>query len=188
LFDVHAGVAWRPGDLTLYRWLPSTATYGPEGAWFGVGRFGTGDYKTLYLAASATGAMAEFFRRNPELLDFQDDGLAISLLELEVEVNGNCLDVRAPSDAALVGIAFDRLTSSDSDEDVRYTECRALAKEALDADMVGLAYPSAAATSAQQWNLVLFGDGDVENGWSVLGTAKIAPPKLTSSDVRPLQP
>ena len=49
------------------------------------------------------------------------------LFEIVLDVAGRCLDVRAPHQAALVGIPFERLSASDADEVIRYAECSQLA-------------------------------------------------------------
>jgi hypothetical protein len=128
--------------------------------------------------------MAEFFRRSPELLDFQDD-LRIVLFELDLEVSGMCLDVRGASSQAAVGITSDRLTSSESDEEVRYAECRALAREVVAAGHVGIRYPSAAATWAGAGNSVLFG-GHGASTWECRSHREVGAPRLTAADVSPL--
>ena len=66
-------------------------TYEPCSSYASLSRFGDGTHKTVYVAESMEGAMAEFFRRSPELLNFQDD-LAIVLYRLEVQIIGDCLD------------------------------------------------------------------------------------------------
>jgi len=168
----------------MFRWLPQGANYPPDGPWPGKGRFDTGEHKTLYLAATAEGAMAEFFRRFPELLEIQDD-LIIGFFEVELEVSADCVDVRTPSGAAVIGIELLRLRSSEPDELSRYAECRALAVECITAGFVGLAYPSAASV-AETWNLVLFGEQS-EPGWHGLGYQPVPRPRLTSVDVRSIE-
>lgn len=134
---------WRPERQLLYKWLDATASYSPGSPWYSPGRFGSGEYKTLYLAYSAQGAMAEYFRRHPEFLDFQDD-LLIELFEITLDAPCECLDVRDSAKAVLIGIGFDRLLSSEPDDIARYAECRALGKDAVNFGLCGLAYPSAA--------------------------------------------
>lgn len=181
MYDLTTGRIWRPGAVTMYKWLDNTARYEPSSPWFGIGRFGAGAHKTLYLAASPEGAMAEFFRRHPEFFDFQDD-LDITLYQLAVQVPCECLDVRTPPQAASIGLGFDRLLSSEADESVRYEECRALAKDAMGAGLCGVAYPSAAAIGPA-WNLVLFGD---PGAWAVTSYAPIDRPRLEPAEVQPL--
>jgi hypothetical protein len=181
LYDLGAGQVWRPGAVTLFRWLDNAAPYEPNSPWPGVGRFGAGAYKTLYLAGSAKGAMAEYFRRHPEFLDFQED-LDVTLFQLDVQVLCECLDVRVPDQAAAVGFDFRRLLSSEADERVRYEDCRALAKDVVGVGLCGLAYPSAAATGPA-WNLVLFGD---PGAWAVTGYAPATRPRLDPAEVQPL--
>ncbi len=181
MYDVEAGAAWRPGPLSLFRWVTSGAQHAPDSPWWGVARFGAGEHKTLYLAASPEGAMAEFFRRFPEFLNMQGD-LSIALFRVDVDVACDCLDVRNPDQADAVGIPFDRLLSSEADETIRYSECRELAKEAIAAGRCGLTYPSAAATW-DTWNLVLFGD---PGPWTASGHMEVARPRMAAADVNPL--
>jgi len=68
--------------LQLYKWMRevdvgifSPSTPHPTS----IGRFSDGTFPTLYLAETAEGAMAEFFRNNPSLLA-QQAGLKIRLL------------------------------------------------------------------------------------------------------------
>jgi hypothetical protein len=128
--------------------------------------------------------MAEYFRRAPELINFQDD-LRIVLFELDVDVLRDCLDVRESLSQETVGISADRLTSSDSDENVRYSECRQLAREVVAEQLVGILCPSAAAKWPGAWNLVLFGDGE-SRGWECLADREVSPPRLVVEDVWPL--
>ncbi len=139
---------------------------------------------TLYVAASGRGAMAEFLRRAPELIDFQDD-LNIILYELDLDVRGECLDLRADSSRNNVGISLDRLVSSEGDELTRYSECRALARDAVAHSLTGIFFPSAAATWSGAWNLVVYG-GKASAGWDCLGHREVSRPRLTVADVRPL--
>lgn len=127
--------------------------------------------------------MAEYFRRHPEFLEFQDD-LVISLCELQLEVAGECLDVRDDAGQYQAGIAHDRLIASEKDEGVRYAECRELARGALARDLVGIAFPSAAAAWTS-WNLVLFGD-PITTRWVCLARTVVDRPHLSATDVRTL--
>lgn len=179
--ESDAGNTWKPGALRAYKWIDALATYEVDSPWFTSGRFGDGAWKTLYVAESGEGAMAEYFRRHPEFLDFQDD-LVISLYELELDIPGPCLDVRADAGQQLARIARDRLVSSEKDEGVRYAECRELAGNALAADLVGIAYPSAAAAWTS-WNLVLFG-GPSATRWVCLARRVVDRPHLAAADVR----
>jgi len=182
MFDIALGLGWAPGNLRLFKWVDAAAAYDPASSYPSEGRFGDGSFPTLYLAESAEGAMAEFFRRHVELLALQDD-LRIRLFEIEVNVTGDCLDVRSTTGQWAVGISRERLTSSDADEGVRYAECRQLAHDTLGAGGRGIGYPSAGA-SWETWNLVVFGDdGD---GWTAISRAEVACPRLAASDVRAL--
>lgn len=136
------------------------------------------------MAETDRGAMAEFFRRSPDLLDFQDE-LAIALYELDLEVADECLDTRTSALQAVVGITHERLTSSDSDENIRYADCRNLSLEAVSAGLVGIYYPSAAATWPTAFNLVLFGHQSSAS-WQCLAHREVDRPRMTSADVNPL--
>src|SRR4051794_30412210 len=116
--------------MSGYKWQPNDAVYEPCSPYQSKARFGDGNVKTVYVAETDRGAMAEFFRRAPELIDFQDD-LNIVLFELDLEVIGGCLDVRQARGQNEVGISEERLTSSDVDESARYAECRELGTEAF---------------------------------------------------------
>ena len=167
-----------------YKWQSSDAIYAPCNPHPSLGRFGDGTAKTVYVAESGRGAMAEFFRRSPELFDFQDD-LVIVLYELDLEIAGNCLDVRDEASRQTVGIPLDRLTSSELDESTRYGECRQLAQDVASQRLWGILYPSAAATWADAWNMVLFGDQSPV-GWECRDHRELARPRLKSADVSPL--
>jgi hypothetical protein len=143
-----------------------------------------GSFLALYVAETAAGAMAEFFRRRPELLGFQDE-LRIRLFSIAFDINSECLDVRDDVGQASAGIALERLTSSDEDEGLRYAACRDLAQDAVDASVVGIAYPSAAAAWASAWNLVLFGDPAVAT-WTVTSFSETVIPRLRPTDVKVL--
>jgi hypothetical protein len=130
--------------------------------------------------------MAEFFRRAPELIDFQDD-LNIVLFELDLEVQGKCLEVLDQTSRVNVGITLERLTSSEPDETARYRECRQLAHDVEDEGHSGIMYPSAAAAWPAAGNLVLFGEQD-PGSWECHGHREVARPRLMARDVNPLPP
>ena len=93
MYAVAAGVHWAPGSIRVYRWLPADASYAPVDPWPSLGRFGDGTRNTLYVAETAQGAMAEFFRRHPELLQLQaSEELRLAVFELGLDVLGRCLD------------------------------------------------------------------------------------------------
>jgi hypothetical protein len=127
--------------------------------------------------------MTEFFRRRPELLDFQDD-LVVVLYELDLHIAGNCLSLCELSSQNAVGIEIDRLVSSDDDEEARYAECRELAAEAVSESLTGLIYLSAAATWSTR-NVVLFGDPTPAR-WTCAGHRRTGRPRVAPGDVRPL--
>lgn len=170
-----------PGELVTYRWQDESSIHPPDSPWFSHSRFCDGEHKVLYLAESAAGAVAEFLRRFPELIDFQDD-LRIVVFEMSMRVDGQCLDLRSSDAAAALPIDEARLTSSEADERARYAECRAVAKLILDSGLTGLFYPSAA-TTWRAWNLVLFGDSRVGT-WTCDGFQAVERPKLEAHDVR----
>ena len=128
--------------------------------------------------------MAEFFRRHPELLDFQGE-LRIVLFELEVDVRRNGLDVRTVIGQAAVGISLLRLTSSEANEAVRYAECQNLAALVIVHNMSGIGYPSAAAKWSGAWNLVLFGD-QIPMNWNSNVHSQVPRPLIAASDVQPI--
>jgi hypothetical protein len=126
--------------------------------------------------------MAEFFRRHPELLDFQED-LRILLFALEISVTQDGLDVRTQIGQVAVGISFLQLTSSDANESVRYADCHRLAIAVFAQNLSGIAYPSAAAKWSGAWNLVLFGDQDTKK-WTSTGHFHMTRPLLTAGEIR----
>jgi hypothetical protein len=159
---------WQPGDVSLYRFIPTYAEYSPASPWHGSGRFDNGSRLTLYLASTREAAIAEFLRRHPELLDFQD-ALRIRLFRVDVLVSGSCLDVRTREKAASAEVEFDRLRSNDADEETRYWECRRLADE-VEVVGHGIGYPSAAVNN-HDWCLVLFGESG--QGWEAASWEEI---------------
>ncbi|MFE4950531.1 RES family NAD+ phosphorylase [Leifsonia sp. NPDC056665] len=175
---------WRPGSIALFRWTPAAAEYAPELPWTSIGRFGDGSFKAIYFAETAKGAVAEFLRRHPEFFSLQDH-LRIRLFEVDLNIPGECLDVRHEQAQADVGISLDRLTSSDVDEHERYMACWDLAHATWAWGSTGIAYPSAAANWADAWNLALFGDPSTET-WHPLNVSEIDPPQLAVDEVRVL--
>ncbi len=167
-----------------YKWLPRDAAYAPCSSYPSLGRFGDGTIRTLYVAETDRGAMAEFFRRFPELIEFQDD-LEIIVYELDIDVPSECLDVLADDSQGHVGISLDRLTSSEPNEAKRYLECRETAREAVAQRLTGIFYPSAAGRWAHAWNLVLF-DEKSPKGWECSRHREVARPRLVAADVSPL--
>lgn len=170
--------------LLAYRWQQNESPYAPCNLYPGLGRFGDGTVRTVYVAETARGAMAEFFRRSPELIDFQDD-LTVVLFELDLSISGDCLDVRDAPEQLAVGITVERLTSSEVDEGSRYGECRALARQVVNARLTGIFYPSAAATWSPAWNLVLFAASDPVE-WECLEHRPVDRPRLDAAEVSPM--
>lgn len=168
----------------MYRWLPAGAHYDPDSPWWTSARFGNGTYKTLYVAASARGALAEYLRRFPEFFDLQDQ-LRISLTVLDLDVVGACADMRTEACAAEAGIAFKRLTSSDADESLRYVECRDLGERIERAGHAGIAYPAAGAAWLD-WNLVLLGEQHPDNWICLSWEPEALPAPLARAEVRVL--
>lgn len=144
-----------------------------------VGRFGTGDWPTLYLAESSTAAMAEFFRVNPSLLSVQA-GVKVTIFEIEIEVCGRLLDVRNASDAIAAGIDPSELVSSDPDPIKRWKACQKFAAAARADGVAGIVYPSAAL--AGSWNLVLFDQPDASQ-WTTVAIAEVERPTIDPVDV-----
>lgn len=176
-----AASAW---ECTVYRWQPARTTFPPDSPHYGVSRFCDGSFPVLYVAESAAAAIAEFLRRHRELLHLQHF-LTVEMFELDVVVAGELLD--ALDDLVLDGLGFDRsrLASSESEEEVRYTECQQLARSSRQEGMVGIQYPSAAALW-DAWNLVLF-DGQSKGGWICTAHSSIEVPKIDPDRVRILE-
>ena len=172
------------GQVRLFRYLPLHAPY-PADAPFagGHGRFDAGQ-ATLYLADTAEGAVAEFYRQHPEFLASQGTVERFDLFEVELIVSGPVLDVRTPSQARAAGIAFDRLTSSDAEPVARYRECRDLAQR-CGQSTTGIVYPSAALQSGS-WNLVVF-DEPIPQRWSACTTLPVPTPFVDATAVVAVQ-
>lgn len=129
-----------------------------------IGRFGDGSFSTLYLAETAEGAMAEFFRSNPSFLA-QQAGLKVRLFGITVEVIGATHDLCDVDTCSALGIPPERLTSNDRDPAVRWAECQAVARQVRAGGAIGLIYPSAALPGG--WNLVLF-DEPAPTAWRAI--------------------
>jgi len=185
LYNLAAATTWQPFAGPLYKWLDNRATHAPDSPWFALGRFGEGAHKTLYLAESPRGAIAEFLRMHPEFLQFQND-LNITVYEILTAVGCECLDVRREALSEAIGFPHERLASSERDEAVRYVECRALGAAVADSELCGIAYPSAGATWVT-WNLVLFGDANQLGRWQVVSCRPVSRPTLSPSGVRALR-
>jgi hypothetical protein len=152
-YHVANGVWTQPTDEVCYRWLPDDATYRAGEPWPSNGRFGNGVRRVLYTALTPAAAASEFLRRHPEFLNLQDAS-RIRIWEFDVKASAPVLDVRTEPNAELIAFPFDRLTSSDADEAVRYAECRVLASDVEQAG-TGLEYPSPALPGGECF--VLFG-------------------------------
>ena len=177
---------WVPSDITVYRFLKHSAYWSPTDPYKDAGgRFDDASRFTLYLAESAEGATAEFFRRNPTLLELQDES-RIRVFEIALSIVGPCADVRTEPLAVGASIAFDRLVSNEPNPDIRYLECRNLAT-AVERDRgCGIAYPSAALVNLNGWNLVVFGQAGPD--WRVLSATEIPRPSVDPACVRQLPP
>ncbi len=179
---LRATNVWGPaGSLTLYRWIPATATYGVIAPWPGNGRFDCGS-ATLYLCHSPEGAMAEYFRRHPELLAYQHRFKA-RLFRISFTGIHDGLDVSSEANALLVGIAWDRLRSSDLRRPKRHQECQALATEVVNDGGVTISYPSAAYENVT--SVVTFGDGGLPH-WTLDSEVEITHPHVDPAQVRVL--
>lgn len=165
---------WLPeASYQLYRYIRAGAEYEPDAPFASRGgRFDNGVRPTLYLAHTPEGALAEFFKRNPELLKYQD-GLRLEMYEVSVRIGARCLDVRSEEAAHLANVDLPRLMSNAPDEAERYSYSREVA-DALEEES-GLAYPSAALV-APAWNIVLFGLAG--NGWWPEGYKQIPLPHV----------
>lgn len=173
-----------PESVTLFKYTDALARYDPCSPYPGNGRFGDGSHKTVYAAQSAEAAVAEYLRRHPELLSLQDD-LVIRLWEMSIEIHGERLDLTHSACQTRAGISEERLRSSESDERVRYAECRALANEAETVGLVGLCYPSAATT----WfavNHVFFGEQGIAS-WQCHEHHEIERPQISAESVSVLR-
>jgi hypothetical protein len=185
-YHPEASDAWRIfGANQVYRFLDSTATYAPDAAWpTSRGRFDDGHRPTLYVSLSAEAAVAEFYRRHPELLNFQDR-VRLRTYQFQLICRTEGCDVRTADQANAVGIAPDRLVSSDARPGERYRECREFAKAVESAGGIGVFFPSAAHADGE--NMVVFGAGPT-NGWSSEGSRQISTPKVDPSHVRRIAP
>lgn len=170
------------GALRAYRYVRFRSPWPPDAEYNdSSGRFNNGIRFTLYVADDVMGATAEFYRRNPEFLD--DQSIAdIRVFALDLVIPGRCLDVRTQAYAHAVGVTFDRLRSNDSNEAVRYAECRALA-EVVEPLGCGIAFPSAAYVTPSPWCLVLFGRPSNAT-WRCASYTEIATPIISPSEVR----
>lgn len=185
MYSIDSGPFWRETRILVYRYLPAEADWD---AWSSYptdgGRFDADQVPTLYVAQSANGAVAEYLHRFPEFIGLSTR-LILRLWELEVDLVAEALDVREEAGQAIVGITLDRLTSQEADTLVRYRECRELVRLVVGAGLAGIAYPSAAATWAGAWNLVLIGDSHASS-WRGAGVRVVDPPILQQSEVRQL--
>lgn len=78
---------------------------------------------------------------------------------------------------------FDRLTSSEANEEVRYSECRQLAS--LVEGEAGIGHPSAGYLDPAAWNLTLFGaKGD---RWQAEEVTEVTRPNVPLSAIRPIE-
>lgn len=107
----------------------------------------------------------------------------MKVFKLEVEPHQVIVDLRTPEVARLVGIPFERLTSSDRNESERYGECRELAAEIEAADL-GVAYPSPAL--ADRFNVAYF--GQTAEGWSSRVVSSEEPPDIDEGAINFIDP
>src|SRR5690349_4447524 len=125
-FALHGDDTWRAaGERVVFRWIPPDVPYGVVAPWPGTGRFDCG-VATLYFSHSAEGALAEFFRRHPELLTCHA-GVNVGLVRLRVVCDVDCMDVSLQDKAAVVGMSGERLRSSDARRPEGFSECQVLA-------------------------------------------------------------
>jgi RES domain-containing protein len=168
--------------LQLYKWMRevdvgifSPSTPHPTS----IGRFSDGTFPTLYLAETAEGAMAEFFRNNPSLLA-QQAGLKIRLFAITVEVIGATRDLCDAATCSDLGIPPDRVTANEADRVARWADCQAVARRVRAGGAVGIIYPSTALPGG--WNLVLF-DHPSPTTWLATDHADPDPPTIDRARV-----
>ncbi len=171
------------GVKDVYRWLPPDVAYSPIEPWSGAGRFDNAETLTLYVGLTPSAALAEYFRRNPKLLQFQK-GLKIRLFQIQISTFREGADVSNKHLAEVVGIEWEKLRSSDLRKSERYQRCRELAETVLEAGGISIRYPSAALDSGV--NVVLFGSDS--GSWFAKVCAEIALPWIEPSMVRALPP
>jgi len=71
--------------------------------------------------------VAEYLRRHPKLIAIQGQ-LKLKLFEVHICADSNGLDISNKHLAGVVGIAWDRLRSSDARRHDQYNECQQLAR------------------------------------------------------------
>lgn len=181
-FEFESSDVWRSeGSSDVYRWIPPDAIYSPTEPWPGSGRFDDGDTPTLYVGMTPEAALAEYFRRNPKLLQFQE-GLKIRLFRIRISTFCEGIDVSSEELAEAVGIEWERLRSSDLKRSERYRRCRELAAAVVRAGGISIRYPSAALESVV--NVVLYGDDP--SSWIAAARSEINLPWVDPGMVRPL--
>ncbi len=177
-FDLHADGAWiSAGTRLLYRWIPPRVPYGVVAPWPGMGRFDCGP-PTLYFSHSPEGALAEYFRRHPELLPYQER-LKATLFQIGLTAMDVGLDVSERHLALAVGVPWDRLRSNDLRASKRYAECQGLASDVNAKGGCTIVYPSAAYEG--ETNLVTLGDEG--SGWTTAPPVEVADRPLVDPDM-----
>jgi hypothetical protein len=166
----------------MFRYLVPEDPRSPIEPSRGSGRFGAGERLILYTASTPGGAVAEYFRRHPELIAVQVS-LKLRIYEMSVSANPT-LDVTTAEGARDAAIEPDRLVSSDEDEETRYRECRELATQVEDSGGAGILYPNVALQDGSSWNAALFGERDV--AWIVELGAAIQPPRIQAESIHVL--
>lgn len=182
MFDLANPDLWiHVGVIELYRTLEQDGTYEPDEPFPSfTGRYSNGARLVLYLARTPEGAVAEYLRWHPELVDFQDD-LVIELYALQFNCRSRMLNVQTHEQCGLIPFPYDRLTSSEEDVVVRYAECVQLANECEAAPGWGIVAPSAACSMAGAGNISLFGaNGD---SWDCNGVALSVLPHVDLTDI-----
>lgn len=177
---------WITNKITLYRWVPHLYIESPINSSTGFSRFNNGTQQTVYLADSAQGAIAEYYRAHPEFLEKQDK-VQFALFELEFSVDHHSVDIRQRFAQDLVKLTFADLFSSDFDKSVRYLKCQDFSLEVSANGFSGILYPSASANWGGAWNLVLYGESPSPN-WRCINFSEVAKPHITSSDIRFISP
>lgn len=183
VFNLTSEDTWQPlGSCKTYRWISRGANYRADEPWPGSsGRFDDAQTPSLYLSFTPEGAVAEFLRWNYKLIPNRHK-LILEIYEVFVTSKQNGLDVSTRGLADAVHIRWDRLRSSDHDEQVRYRECRQLSEEVIKASGVSIKYPSAALEETH--NVVLFQTRT--STWTAKQGDQVSVPPIDPERVTPL--
>ncbi len=173
---------WEQGDV--YRFQQESSPYPVDGSWpTNRGRFDNGVRHTLYLATSAVTAVAEYFRRHPELLEFQGR-TRLRTYQMRLEPITEGLDLRTAEQIHVCGFDGSRLRSSERDESQRYKECRELAVVVEAQGGSGIAHQSAAYMDGQTF--ALFGQQS-DGRWKLSAPVEVPTPAVDPAQVRVIE-